>query len=82
MKFNEELEYFFGKHFNGLHHEDITKKRIMKFAEDYSNRKSSEINLEKLSQELGYRDVNHLEMNVDNYGYPLIEWWEVIKKHN
>ena len=34
---NEQLEELFGKHFNGLHYEDITKEMMLKFAVDYAN---------------------------------------------
>ena len=33
MKIVEEI---FGKHFNGLHYNDITNESIIKFAEDYA----------------------------------------------
>jgi hypothetical protein len=31
-----DIQELFGKHFNGLHYDDITAERIMKFAEDYA----------------------------------------------
>ncbi len=34
---NKQLEELFGKHFNGLHYEDITKEMMFKFAVDYVN---------------------------------------------
>jgi len=38
----EELEELFGKHFNGMHWEDITKEMMMKFAEEYAKLKVEE----------------------------------------
>lgn len=34
---NEQLEELFGKHFNGLHYEDITKEMMFQFAIEYAN---------------------------------------------
>lgn len=31
---NEKLEELFGKHFNGMHYEDITKERVMAYAKE------------------------------------------------
>ena len=39
---NEQLEELFGKHFNGLHWEDITKEMMMKFADEYAKLKVEE----------------------------------------
>ena len=39
---NDQLEQLFGKHFNGLHYEDITKEMMMKFAVEYANIKVEE----------------------------------------
>ena len=36
--------------------------------------------LDKVAQKLGYRDVEHLEMCIENYGSPLIEWWKVMQE--
>jgi len=30
------IDEIFGKHFNGLHYDDITKEGMIKFAEDYA----------------------------------------------
>tara|TARA_R110001592_G_scaffold114472_3_gene314318 strand:+ start:44 stop:172 length:129 start_codon:yes stop_codon:yes gene_type:complete len=38
------------------------------------------MDLEEVAKKLGYFDVEHLEGNIENYGSPLIEWWEVIKE--
>lgn len=35
--------------------------------------------LNKVARKLGYRDIDHLEMNVESYGQPLNEWTKVIK---
>jgi len=37
MNAREKLEELFGKHFNGLHYENITKEMMVKFAVDYAN---------------------------------------------
>jgi len=36
--------------------------------------------LDKIAQKLGYRDVEHLKMNIENYGEPLSEWWKVMQE--
>ncbi len=38
------------------------------------------MNLEEVAKKLGYLDVEHLENNIESYGEPLLEWWEVIKE--
>ena len=38
------------------------------------------MDLEEVAKKLGYFDVEHLEKNIESYGEPLIEWWDVIKE--
>ena len=37
-------------------------------------------NLDEIAKRLGYADQENLEMNIESYGKPLLEWWEVIKE--
>jgi len=35
--------------------------------------------LEEFAKKLGYPNVENLEANIENYGEPLLKWWDVIK---
>jgi len=38
------------------------------------------MNLDEAAKRLGYVDADHVERNIEAYGEPLPQWWEVIKE--
>tara|TARA_R110000796_G_scaffold26922_8_gene74366 strand:+ start:593 stop:736 length:144 start_codon:yes stop_codon:yes gene_type:complete len=34
--------------------------------------------LDEIAKKLGYSDADNLQANIDSYGQPLQEWWNVI----
>ena len=34
--------------------------------------------LDEIARKLGYSDADNLQANIDSYGQPLQEWWNVI----
>jgi formylmethanofuran dehydrogenase subunit E len=38
------------------------------------------MNLDEAAKRLGYVDADHVERNIEAYGEPLLQWWEVIKE--
>ena len=38
------------------------------------------MSLDEVAEKLGYVDAAHVERNIENYGEPLPQWWEVIKE--
>ncbi len=38
------------------------------------------MNLDEAARRLGYIDADHVERNIEAYGEPLLQWWEVIKE--
>ena len=56
-------EELFGKHFNGLHYEDITKERIQKYAIDFAKMHVTQFK-EELIKTVDECQANGLKMDV------------------